>query len=278
MIDSENAGFSLIELQNWMQGMLVQHVPLTEGGVKPEDVVNASKRLSAVRHLNIYRQSYIARLRACMQSQFSALAYALGEDLFQAFADQYLDSCPSESYTLNTLGEKFPAFLEKTRPDAAEEQKESWPDFMIELAEFEYALSEIFDEKAIENIHRPGDDAPDDSLKITPLFRLFHHRFPICNYYLEFSQGKKPELPFPEESFCAVTRRDYKLGLFNIRGTQYYFLKSMQEGKSVVEAKMELIQTFGFDRTELENVWPTWKDSFIASGFLCLKPSDLQSF
>ena len=259
--------FSLIELQNWMQGMLVHNVPVADGGIVAEDIVDASKRLSAVRHLDIYRHSYIARLRACMQSQFSALAYALGEELFQAFADQYLDSCPSESYTLNTLGEKFPVFLQQTRPDANEQQKESWPDFMIELAGFEYTLSVIFDEKADENINRLSDDTPDDSLKISPLIRLFHHRFPICNYYLEFSQGKKPELPFPEESFCAVTRRDYRLGLFNILGSQYHFLNYMQEGKSVHEAKTYLIQTFGLDTAELENVWPAWRKSFIMSGF-----------
>lgn len=260
--------FSLVELQNWMQGMLVHNVPVTDGNVVAEDIVNASKRLSAVRHLNIYRQSYIARLRACMQSQFSALAYALGDELFQAFADQYLDSCPSESYTLNTLGEKFPAFLQQTRPDANEEQKESWPDFMIELAEFEYALSAIFDEKVVESGNFATDDTSDESLKITPLIRLFHHHFPICNYYLEFSQDKKPELPFPEESFCAVTRRDYKLGLFNIREAQYYFLQSMQQGHSVSGAKDELTKNFHSDRDDLEAIWPKWKKNFIASGFL----------
>jgi hypothetical protein len=263
--------FSLIELQNWMQGMLVQHLPVTDdGGVKPEDVVNASKRLSAVRHLNIYRQSYIARLRACMHSQFGGLAYALGNELFQAFADQYLDSCPSESYTLNTLGAKFPAFLQQTRPDATQEQKEHWPDFMIELAEFEYALSEVFDEKVIERGINASDDTPDESLKLSSPLRLFYHRFPICNYYLEYSQDKKPDLPFPEESYCAVTRRDYKLGLFTIRGAQYYFLKNMQEGNSVSGAKEDIIKNFHFGRDELEAIWPKWKTNFITSGFLGL--------
>jgi hypothetical protein len=270
MTGSEIETFSLVELQNWMQGMLIYHAPIAAGDVAAEDVINASKRLSAVDHLNIYRHSYIARLRACMQNQFGALAYALGAELFELFADQYLDSTPSESYSLNTLGAKFPAFLEQTRLDAGQEQKETWPDFMIELAGFEYALSEIFDEKAKDYNGNADGDADDESLKITPLLRLFHHRFPICKYYLEYSQDKKPELPFPEESFCAVTRRDYKLGLFTIRGAQYYFLKSMQHGKSVAEAKDELINTFDFDLIELDAIWPKWKNSFIASGFLCL--------
>src|SRR3982751_6908978 len=95
--------FTLSQIQNWMQSALVQ--PDLEA--QPENFINESSRLNAARHLNIYRQSYIARLRECMKNQFSALAYALGEDLFQMFADQYLDARPSESYTLNNLGKKF---------------------------------------------------------------------------------------------------------------------------------------------------------------------------
>src|SRR6202008_4858565 len=125
----------------------VHHAPVQGIAVSAavEDIVNQSQRLSAVHHLDLYRHSYIARLRSCMQSQFSALAYALGSELFELFADQYLDTYPSESYTLNTLGEKFAIFLQEPRPDAGQEPKETWPDFMIELAGFEYALSKIFD-------------------------------------------------------------------------------------------------------------------------------------
>jgi len=263
--------FSLNQVQNWMQGMLVKGRPATNGGMAIEAVVNPTKKLSALRHLNIYRSSYIARLRACMQNQFSALAYALGNDLFESFADQYLDSSPSESYTLNTLGEKFPAFLAKTRPDTDQEHKESWPDFMIQLAGFEYALSEIFDEKAQENDDiNLTIDTPDRLLKLTPVLRLFHHRFPICQYYLDFTQHKEPDLPFPAESFCAVTRRNYKLGLFNIRGAQYHFLTYMQQGKSVKKSMKQLAKDFEYKFEDLEKIWPEWKRSFIASGFLSI--------
>jgi len=270
MIPSETETFSLVQLQKWLQSVIIDRVPVAGGNRTAEDVVNASERLSAVAHINIYRHSYVARLRACMQNQFRALAYALGDELFESFADQYLEAYPSESYTLNTLGAKFPAFLQQTRPDATQEQKETWPDFMIELAEFEYALSEVFDEKIIESGGNATDETPDESLKAIPVLRVFHHRFPICKYYLEYSQGKNPELPFPEESYCAVTRRDYKLGLFIIRGAQYYFLKSMQKDYAVSGAKEELVKNFHFDRDDLEAIWPKWKISFIASGFVTI--------
>ncbi|WP_259070466.1 DNA-binding domain-containing protein [Mucilaginibacter sp. X4EP1] len=263
--------FSLVELQNWMQGMLVKYVPVTNsrGGeaVTVEDLVNSSKRLNAIRHLDIYRHSYIARLRACMQNQFSALTYALGADLFEAFADQFLDTYPSESYTLNTLGEKFATFLEETRPDKELNEKETWPDFMIELAGFEYALSVIFDEPAEE--HRPiaTEETPDGNLRLAPVFHLFKHQYPVCKYYLDFSQQQEPELPFPEESYCVVTRRNYKLGLFTIRAAQYYFLLRMQQGKSVELAKQDLISGFKFKADDVDAIWPQWKKNFITSGF-----------
>ena len=271
----EQNNFSLAELQNWMQGMLIRHVPVTgEHAGEPvlaDDVVNSSKRLSAVKHLDIYRHSYIARLRSCMQSQFNALAYALGNELFELFADQYLDTYPSNSYTLNTLGEKFAAFLEETRPDKESPQKETWPDFMIELAGFEYALSVIFDQQADGNYTIATDDTPDELLKPAPVLHLFRHQFPICKYYLDFTQDALPELPFPEESFCAITRHDYKLGLFTIREAQYYFLESMQQDRTVKATKEYMAKTFSFDSSALDNIWPVWKKNFIASKLLCVK-------
>jgi hypothetical protein len=266
-----NSVFSLKQLQNWMQSMLVHHVPVISGDseapILVENIVNSSQRLSAVKHLDIYRYSYIARLRACMQSQFSALTFALGKELFELFADQYLDIYPSESYTLNTLGEQFSSFLEETRPDAHQEEKETWPDFMIELAGFEYRLSVIFDEHTAENSIIIPNDTPDELLKLAPIFHLFHHRYPICKYCLEFSQDKEPELPFPDESYCAVTRRNYKLGLFTVRGAQYYFLENMQQGNTVEQAKNYLVKTFKFRREDLDKSWPEWKRHFIESGF-----------
>ena len=74
----ETGHFSLSQLQHWMQGMLVHSVPLTDGkeeslAASVDTIINGSERLDAARHLDIYSYSYIARLRACMQSQFSAL-------------------------------------------------------------------------------------------------------------------------------------------------------------------------------------------------------------
>lgn len=197
---------SLIELQQWMQSLVTNKFPPSEKE-QIEKFILPSQRLSAQRHLQIYRQSYIARLRECMKKQFAALAYTLGEELFQQFADEYLDAHPSTNYSLNTLGAKFPEFLEQSRPDKTLNEKEVWIDFMIELSRFEYAFSELFEE--IES----GDKRQ--------IVKVFKHSFPIGRYYLEYSHGKEPEMYIPEETYCLIKRENYKLSILETNKSVY---------------------------------------------------------
>jgi hypothetical protein len=197
---------SLQETQQWMMDMLIN--PFPPGA--DEDVegrIAKGPRLSARRHLQIYRQSYIVRLRECMKKQFAALAYTLGEELFIQFADEYLSRYPSDSYSLNTLGKRFPAFLQENRPDGEEAIKEDWCDFMIDLASFEYELTVLFDEAE-----------PEDG---KPLFRIFKHHHNIARYFLEFSKGKAPELYESQTSYCKVSRDNYRLTIQEITEEEF---------------------------------------------------------
>lgn len=144
----------LNQFQQWMQQLLLdpfQHTDVAPVQFLPEHLqqqasdatgietlIEDTKNLNARRHLGIYQQGYIARLRNCMSQQFSALEYALGEDIFVAFADGYLASHPSTHYNLGSLGKEFPNYMRVNRPDADTEVNEDWIDFMIELAQFEF--------------------------------------------------------------------------------------------------------------------------------------------
>jgi hypothetical protein len=260
---------SITDIQNWMQAMLIEHVPVSYLDTPATAIVKDSKRLDAKGHLAIYRHSYIARLRSCMQSQFKCLAYALGEALFQDFADHYLEKYPSNSYTLNTLGEKFPAFLEETRPQD-ENEMDDWPQFMIELARFEYALSEAFDAPEI-NTAPLNPNTPDQLLTTAPNLLLFAHQFPVCNFYIDFNAMRQPDLPFAQPSYCGVSRQNYKLGLFAIGADQYYFLNAIKSGASFEQAKDDLITFLDIKKEDFDKVWPIWKHNFITSGFIVEK-------
>jgi len=268
--------YALSEVQQWMQGALTGRQPASFSNVPVSDLVNRSGRLSAVRHLGIYKMSYIARLRECMRSQFATLAYALGSELFDSFTDMYLESCPSESYTLNDLGKRFADFLQATRPDAHQEVKESWPDFMIELAAFEYALSAIFDEHADDAAQPASEATPDAMLRLAPVLHLFHHTYPVCQYYLAHAQKQEPELPFPAESYCAVVRHNYRLGLHVIKPAQHLFLSLLSEGNEIPAALVEVCRQYELTIADGAAMWREWRKNFIASGFFVDEEGDLR--
>jgi hypothetical protein len=268
----------LKDFQQWMQQLLLD--PYQQTGINPgdllsnasnassiEDVICHSEKLTAQEHLAIYQRSYIARLRNCMSQQFSALEYALGEAIFCAFADDYLASKPSSNYNLSYLGEHFADYLENNRPDADEDVKEDWIDFMIELARFEYAIGVIFEMKAEEDYQLATIDTDENKLKLVPICELFKFRFPVRKYYSEFKNEKQPNTPIQNESYCVVLRHKFKLAVYDLHKEQYDFLSFLKEETDISTAK-KIIQThYKEDHTSFEEVWSTWKERWIAANF-----------
>jgi len=274
----EKVTIPLSSFQQWMQQLLLdpfQQTTVDPNGILPdalkasslEDVVQDSKRLTASEHIGIYQRSYIARLRNCMSQQFSALEYALGEDIFCAFADDYLASTPSYNYNLSLLGKHFSEFLEENRPDAAEEKKEDWIEFIIELAKFEYAIGVIFEEKAEENYQTAEHDSNENNIKLVPIFELFKFQFPVRKFYSEFKNEQKPSLPFDNESFCVVVRHNFKLAVYDLPKEQYLFLSYLKKGMDIPTAKSIFIATQKVPSAEFDKVWPHWKTTWITTKF-----------
>ncbi len=228
-----------------------------------DEVICHSKKMTAQEHLGIYQRSYIARLRNCMSQQFSALEHALGEDIFCAFADDYLAAKPSYNYNLALLGKHFPEYLELNRPDKDEAQKEDWIDFIIELAKFEYDIGVIFEKKADEDYQLAIEDSLEEKLKLVPICELFKFQFPVRNYYTEFKHGEKPDLPFGKESYCVVLRYKFKLAVYDIHKEQYDFLNYMKNGLTVSNAKREFVKEYKIDASEFETIWHSWKTRWI---------------
>jgi len=268
----------LDSFQKWMQQLLLD--PYQQTSVDPknilpntfnasslEDVVHHSEKLTAQEHLGIYQRSYIARLRNCMAQQFSVLEYALGEDIFCAFADDYLASRPSYHYNLSFLGAHFSEYLEANRPDAAEVEKEDWIDFIIELAKFEFALGVIFEEKAEEDYALAAINTPEEKLQLVPICELFKFQFPVRKYYTDFKNGKKPSVPFEKESYCVVLRHQFKLAVYEVHKEQHELLSSLKKGMTISEAKLKFKENHTKDAVAFDRVWNSWKERWIAAKF-----------
>lgn len=281
--DTTPANFPLRTLQQWMQTVLVNPITFDDGHpaeLLPEEyqegiekIIAPSSRLTSRQRLAIYQRGYLARLRDCMAGQFKGLQHALGEQLFTAFADEYLQKYPSASYTLADLGSRFAMFLEETRPDKdlPENEREDWPDFMIELAQLEYLLVQAFDATSEEGITYAQADAPDANLRLIPHLHLLSLRFPTAYYLQAVHRNEAPPLPYPQPTFAALTRKDYQLGLFHLNPSQYQLLHFIQNNTGTIPQLIEAFIThYSIPKQEFLEVWPTWRNNWVESGFFCV--------
>lgn len=271
---------SLSNTQKWMQQILVSPLSFDTdpSSFLPEDlkddlekIIAPNSRLGGKQRLEIYQTSYLARLRDCMEKQFTALKYALGNDLFQAFADDYLQKYPSQSYTLNDLGNRLAQFLQETRPDkdAPLNEKEDWPDFMIELAQYEYAINQTFDASFATDFEYATLKSPDHKLELVDSLQLFSFRFPVNQYYQSVVKNKPVELPLPSPTCTAILRKkNFQIGLIDLNPSQYHFLTFWLASGSFEKAKMNLKELSNDIESQFEKIWPLWKKYWIESGFL----------
>jgi Putative DNA-binding domain len=286
-----NSWRDLGQIQRWMQAAIMHPVGVAEGiasaearrhiDVGPDEaetVVTRSRALTALERLAIYGYAYYARLLECLRDEFPVLKHALGEELFDAFAAEYLEQYPSHSYTLFQLGANFPRFLAETRPDREGEGSPAtdWPDFLIDLATLELTFNEVFDGAGVEG--EPLLDAgqllailPERLLKgrlvCVPCLRLLALRYPVHKYLTGVRRHEEPEPPEPAETCLAVTRRRYVVCHYELSRPAYQLLHALLAGEPVGQAISRAVDAAGTDLDRLQdNLW-TWFHDWAAEGF-----------
>jgi hypothetical protein len=214
-----------------------------------ESVVRRSRNLTAEERLSIYANAYWARLLECLGDCFPVLRAALGEEVFDGFAFEYLQRYPSRSYTLDRLGERFPRFLEETRPPETA-QEVAWPDFLIDLARFEWTLAKVFDGPGVEGQKLLSHDdldglreAPERfaAARLVPVvcLRLLASRYPVNAYYTAVrhaAEGDEAPVPEPAEERVAILRRDFVVRRYTLSRPQHALLEAVLAGATVNEA------------------------------------------
>lgn len=216
-------------------------------GARIEEIVAPSSTLTESERLSIYSRGYQARLLECFRAQFPCLLEACGEELFAHFVADFLSRHPPSSPSLHQLAEGFPAHLAATRPDAdrAPEERESWPDFLIDLAVLERAFHEIFDGPGVEGLQLPDPQEirlrPLDVLKKArfqkaPCLRVFSFRYPVHRYFSAVRGGDSPSLPSPGRTYLAMHRRDFTVEIVPLLSSEFEALRRLVDGATVEEA------------------------------------------
>lgn len=221
----------LAGLQHWM------HAAITgdDGPPRGVAVVRSTSGLSADERLSLYHRGYRMRLVDCLRAGYPSLRVALGDELFDAFAADYLREHPSRSYSLAALGAGLPEHLAATRPDT----DETWPDFMVDLASFERAVAEVFDGEGAEGrpLLAPGAaPGPDARLRTVPCLRVLRARFPVDDFLRAARRGEDPPLPAPRETRVAVSRRDWVVTFTPLDAAGERALRAIAAGSTLGEA------------------------------------------
>jgi hypothetical protein len=211
---------------------------------------------------------------------FPALHYALGGELFNWFALGYLYNCPPHKYTLDKLADEFPQYLMETRPDASAppDEREQWPEFIIELALLELAFLKTYDGPGVEGQMRPGQVKmlELDNVRLldtrpmpTPCTRLFSFRYPVHSYLLSARADAKPIIPDPAESCVVLTRQNYRVVLHEVPRVELELLRLLDGQRSLRHA---LEHGFGPDYEKLQRISTIrkWLRDWLRKGFVAL--------
>ena len=241
----------LSQIQRWMQAVITHPGGAAAGldsdearaeldivRANVEQVISPSQQQSSLERLAIYAQAYFARLAECLRAEFPMTVEAIGEDLFDEFAVEYLRRYPSQSYTLDHLGANFAQFLAETRP-TSDDDDHAWLDFLPDLARLEWHIAEVFDGPGAERLGLLSHDAltaippecwSDIRLVPVPCFRIVEFAFPIDAYYRALRAKVRPLPPARAATWLAITRRDYVVRHYPLSAAEATLLGGLVAG------------------------------------------------
>ena len=281
----------LDRIERWMQAVIMHPGGVPSGiesdaaqlqlpvSIEHADrVITRSLALTSIERLEIYANAYYARLLECLHEEFPTLVHAVGDEAFDALAIGYLQHYPSTSYTLAELGGDFPKYLAESRPtnDAEDETFEAWTDFLIDLATLERLYGEVFDGPGVEgqsllNATQVAGITADrwPSARLVPAccLKLVQLRYPAHEYISAVRRREDPPPPEPEETYLAVTRRDFVIRRIPLSHVQFALLSPLVNGEPVGKAIESMAELFDGDLSEMAASLQVWFSDWAAAGF-----------
>ncbi|MES2265660.1 MAG: DNA-binding domain-containing protein [Bacteroidota bacterium] len=238
-------------LQNWLRtvvmapGFLNQKIGFANHTyqLNEHDVVSHNDIASVHSRLNVYSSGYMMRLLDCMYADYAVSKKFMGDELFDSFAKAYLMYHPSTSYTLYDLGEKFPDFLDKTKPKVPDGEDSSAFDIPATLARVERARQVA--------LRAPGTEQDIADAGINDVYQMFsttlNIRIPECLQLLELDlpmkrffeavlRDEEYELPSLQKTFMAISRKNYRVVLDEITELQYLLLQECKNHNNLYDA------------------------------------------
>jgi Putative DNA-binding domain len=264
--------FALHQTEEWMLSVITHPTGLQaasermpgpcSGQVRSPElqrIIRGSEAWSPEDRLMVYRNAYFARLLGCLHEDFPVLLTTLGEESFDAFMLDYLQAVPPNSYTLSRLGAGLSGHLRASRPvrDYGDSGPD-WADFLAELAEFEWLITEVFDGPGHEVQPRPTVDqrSSPTGVEPSPSLRLCEFQFPVADFHARVRTGGGPVIPAPQLSRVAVVRDNFVVRHFPLTGPEFTLLQALQTHRSLIVAMESLFEQLGEEESAVvDEAW-----------------------
>jgi hypothetical protein len=266
-------------------------------GRKTADVISAfikpNDRLSSLERIEIYNKQYWYRLIESFGDDFPGLRAVLGVQRFDRLTMQYLEKCPSRSYTLRNLGQFLLPFLRKNS-DLTSPRTE----IALDMARFELAQIEAFDASELpafsaDDVMKEGQNPAKLKLSLQPHIQLLDLHYPLDDFLISVKKkdarvrreasnaveegtkvhvSRSLRLPKREMTWLAVHR--FKNVLYYKRMTHEAFttLSALRDGAPLQKALTLAVAASG----NPEQNWPAliqeWFADWTQLGWFC-KPA-----
>jgi hypothetical protein len=263
----------LAQTQRWLQNFIVEpgtdEQALASEPVKSEydgdvsQMVIPSKTLTSAERAGVYRGMYLLRMEEALTTDYPVLKSFLGDEAFFELISRYVEQYPSRSHSLNFLGRSLPKFIGEN-PSLADRE------FLKDLAAFELAIAEVFDEEQTpvlspEEIAKVPEQAWEAArLKSIAALRLRKFEYPVS----AFKEAYRDEERFPEANpvnqWLVVHRRDYRVYWTTLDEPGYYLLGLLAKGGVLGEAIEETCLKYK-DQVGDEEIF-TWFQDWVSQG------------
>lgn len=220
----------LNELQKSFQEYLLhQHLQI-------RDAIVSTDNVPAIARLEIYREAYYARLLESLSHDYDILHRLIGDDEFHPLAQNYIDAYPSHFRSIRWFGKDLAHFMRQTGT------YDTMP-WLIELAEFEWLLSEAFDAQdnsicTLETMAKiPLDLWPQLRFKLHPSFRQLNVSWNTVSMWKsikeqdEYLSSEKKTA----ETTCIMWRKQNEVQFCELPRDEIYILNAMASARNFSE-------------------------------------------
>ncbi|MDR3492364.1 MAG: DNA-binding domain-containing protein [Gammaproteobacteria bacterium] len=181
--------------------------------------------------LSIYHQAYYLRLQEALQQDFKVLTQMLGRDEFNQFTRNFIVKYPSHFRSIRWYGKKLSEFMGEN----------SLPEYLIEMAEFEWLLTESFDAAdsvtmTIEDIALiPAQRWSELTFAVHPSLRRMACHWNTIPVWLSYQEEDFSLESQRNISTCIVWRSQYEVQFCALTVDESYMLEMMINGNNFGE-------------------------------------------